>query len=977
MTQSFNFFEQESLPIPEISVAQARQFVRETYGIEGTVIELGSQQDANFLVDAPAGKYVLKVSNAAFTHADLDAQDQAAAQVARQEPDIQVPTALPGLDGSTVQPVLLGDRPTHARLVTFVAGDVLSAGQYLAPEVIAQLGRLAGRTSRALAGFEGDVPARALQWDLRHAEEVVSRLADAVTVPGGAEAARAAATSAGKALAPYAGNLPVQVIHGDLTDDNVIAAVDGNGRPRPVGVIDFGDLMESWAIAELAVTCANVLSYSADLATMLPAIKEFDRIRPITDDELAALGPLVVLRAAALMVSGHHQTQVDGDNRYAAENLVREWQIFERATSIPLDVLSALIRSSVRPPGQPGSAAGSALLWAAGRPAAATELDLSVTSTDFDPACLLAEEPELVAAAEAVGRATSTVAYSPFLQPRLARTRLNSHTVPESVGTGAEFFSAEELELRAPWAGHVQQYDDGLALQGTDGTALWLSSQNLAGTAQGAVESGQLLGRLTPGSKFARLRIQLTRLDRKPPFFVPAALAAAWAQSCLDPAGLIDQAAANPAPAVDGSSLLTRRDSSFATVQEHYFREPPQIERGWRNHLFDVGGRSYLDMVNNVSILGHGHPRLAAAIERQWRLLNTNSRFHYGAVVEFSERLSALLPEPLNAVFLVNSGTEADDLALRLAWANTGRRDVVAVREAYHGWSDATDAISTSLADNPAALETRPSWVHTVAAPNSYRGQYRGVDAHRYAEDAVARIEQLSRDGKPPAAFLAEPFYGNAGGMALPDGYLQQVYAAVRQAGGLCIADEVQVGYGRLGDHFWGFEQQGVVPDIVTVAKSMGNGHPLGAVITTAGIAAGYRSQGYFFSSAGGSPVSCVAGLTVLDVLRDEQLQENARLVGNHLRQRLDELAGRHPIIGAVHGMGLYLGVELVRDRVTLEPAAAETAAICERMRELGVIMQPTSDRLCVLKIKPPLGIGIADADFFSDTLDRVLTEGW
>jgi 4-aminobutyrate aminotransferase-like enzyme len=213
--------------------------------------------------------------------------------------------------------------------------------------------------------------------------------------------------------------------------------------------------------------------------------------------------------------------------------------------------------------------------------------------------------------------------------------------------------------------------------------------------------------------------------------------------------------------------------------------------------------------------------------------------------------------------------------------------------------------------------------------------------------------------------------------MALPDGYLQAVYAAVRRAGGLCIADEVQVGYGRLGNHFWGFEQQGVVPDIVTVAKAMGNGHPLGAVITTAGIAAGYHSQGYFFSSAGGSPVSCVAGTTVLDVLRDEQLQENARVVGDHLRARLLELADRHPIIGAVHGMGLYVGVELVRDRTTLEPAPMETAAICERMRELGVIMQPTSDRLCVLKIKPPLGVTIPDADFFADALDRVLTEGW
>jgi len=302
---------------------------------------------------------------------------------------------------------------------------------------------------------------------------------------------------------------------------------------------------------------------------------------------------------------------------------------------------------------------------------------------------------------------------------------------------------------------------------------------------------------------------------------------------------------------------------------------------------------------------------------------------------------------------------------------------VLAVREAYHGWSDATDAVSTSVADNPNALATRPPWVHTLAAPNAFRGMYRGAESRRYAEDAVAHVQDMVVEGHAPAAFLCEPFYGNAGGMALPDGYLAAIYAAVREAGGLCIADEVQVGYGRLGEHFWGFQQQGVLPDIVTVAKAMGNGHPLGAVITSRAIAEGYRGQGYFFSSAGGSPVSCIAGLTVLDVLRDEGLQENARVVGAHLKRRLLDLADRHPIIGAVHGMGLYLGVELVRDRQTLEPATAETAAICERLRELGVIMQPTSDRLCVLKIKPPLGISAADADYFADALDRVLTEGW
>ena len=199
----------------------------------------------------------------------------------------------------------------------------------------------------------------------------------------------------------------------------------------------------------------------------------------------------------------------------------------------------------------------------------------------------------------------------------------------------------------------------------------------------------------------------------------------------------------------------------------------------------------------------------------------------------------------------------------------------------------------------------------------------------------------------------------------------------VRARGGVCIADEVQVGYGRLGHYFWGFEQQGVVPDIITVAKGMGNGHPLGAVITTKAIADALEKEGYFFSSAGGSPVSSVVGMTVLDIMRDEELQENARTVGDHLKRRLEALGQRFSIVGAVHGMGLYLGLEFVRDRETLAPATEETAAICDRLLELGVIMQPTGDYLNVLKIKPPLCLSQESADFFADMLERVLSDGW
>jgi len=338
--------------------------------------------------------------------------------------------------------------------------------------------------------------------------------------------------------------------------------------------------------------------------------------------------------------------------------------------------------------------------------------------------------------------------------------------------------------------------------------------------------------------------------------------------------------------------------------------------------------------------------------------------------------LLELAPDAMDRVFLVNSGTEANDLAIRLAWAYSGGRDMLSVLEAYHGWSVATDAISTSIADNPQALSTRPDWVHPVTAPNTYRGEFRGSDsAPDYVRSVDHTLAKLAGQERQVAGFICEPVYGNAGGISLPPGYLQQVYAKVRAQGGVCIADEVQVGYGRLGHYFWGFEEQGVVPDIITMAKGMGNGQPLGAVITRREIAEALEAEGYFFSSAGGSPVSCRIGLAVLDVMDKEQLWENARVVGGHFKARLEALIDKHPLVGAVHGSGFYLGVELIRDRETLEPATEETAYLCDRLRELGIFMQPTGDYLNILKIKPPMCTTRQSVDFFVNTVSKVLDE--
>ncbi len=964
----FDFFSTAELPVPAVTADRASAIAREHFGLDVSATELGSQQDANFLLcesgGRPAG--VLKIANPAFSRIELEAQDAAAAFIAAGEGLRAATNIAPAAKPAIAE--IAGETTLFARILRYLPGGTLSGEAYLSPIHAAALGEVAGRTARALAGFEHPGVDRILQWDLRHGLRTVEVLADHITDAGRRQVVESAASQAWQVVADVADDLPVQVIHGDITDDNVVCGGDG----VPDGLIDFGDLTRSWTVAELAVAVSAVLRHEGgEPAAAMPCIEAFHAVRPLSPAEVEALWPLVVVRAAVLVVSGVHQTSIDAENVYASANLDHEWRIFERAVSIPLDVMTAQIRHLLGVAHHLESVTGGSLIDGLD-PDRVVRLDLSADADAMNGGAWLDPGAEDRLAAEALSAGAAAV-MSTFGQPRLTRSAILSHESPATVATGVQLWPGTTLALSAPWAGVVEVNATGISLTGTAGTVEVRGELGLEVGDGQAVTAGAALGTID-----GPVWIQCLRHPSgiAVPDFVRPEYAAGWLHAVSDPAALLGVPAV--ASAFDDSALLReRRARAYASVQEHYYREPPRIERGWREHLISTDGRAYLDMVNNVAILGHGHTELADAVDRQWRRLNTNSRFNYEAVVRLSERLAATLPDPLDTVFLVNSGSEADDLALRLAMATTGRHDIVAVAEAYHGWTYATDAISTSIADNPNALTTRPAWVHTVPSPNAFRGEYRGAEASKYAPEAVAIIEDLVAQGKPPAAFICEPFYGNAGGMALPDGYLRAVYGAVRAAGGLAIADEVQVGYGRTGRWFWAFEQQDVVPDIVCVAKAMGNGQPLGAVITTKAIADAYRSCGYFFSSAGGSPVSSVVGLTVLDVLERDGLQENALIVGDHLKSRISELATRHPLIGTVHGSGLYMGVELVRDRETLEPAVAETAGICERMRELGVIVQPTGDRQNVLKMKPPMVITRESADFFVDMLDRVLSTGW
>ncbi|CAL8385186.1 unnamed protein product [Arctogadus glacialis] len=411
-----------------------------------------------------------------------------------------------------------------------------------------------------------------------------------------------------------------------------------------------------------------------------------------------------------------------------------------------------------------------------------------------------------------------------------------------------------------------------------------------------------------------------------------------------------------------------------------FSHDPLKIVRARGQYMYDENGQQYLDCINNVAHVGHSHPAVVRAGTQQMELLNTNSRFLHDNLVLYAERLQATLPDPLSVCYFVNSGSEANDLALRLAWQYTGHRDVITLDNAYHGHVSSLIDISPYKFHQLSDDEHKQS-VHVAPSPDVYRGKFRADHpdpALAYSDEVRDIITRAHERGGKIAAFIAESLQSCGGQVVPPPGYFQKVAAHVRAAGGVVIADEVQVGFGRVGSHFWGFQLQGedFVPDIVTMGKPIGNGHPMSCVVTTREVAQAFMAAGMeYFNTFGGNPVSCAIGLAVLDVIQNEDLQGNALRVGAHLSRLLGGLKETHPLVGDVRGPGLFVGVELVRDRVKLTPATAEAQEVIYKLKEQHVLLSADGPHRNVLKIKPPMCFSREDAERVVEKIHLVLSE--
>jgi 4-aminobutyrate aminotransferase-like enzyme/Ser/Thr protein kinase RdoA (MazF antagonist) len=1005
---------------PTLTLADAARIAEQHFGIAGNVTDLLGERDRNFKVATETGKaFVLKVSQEAEDISQLECENAALAWIADRAPSLPIASILNASDGNTIVRVAGSDGTEHfARVMTHLPGKVLAKAAPHSASLLDNLGAGLGTLDGALADFEHEATKREFLWDLARARVVIERHRASVTEPERQATIDHVIRLWDRAVEPALGELRRSVIYNDSNDYNILVNADPSKAREVSGFVDFGDMVESYTICELAIAMAYVmLGKRKPLAAASAVTAGYHRSHPITDREVDLLFPLACARLAVSVCVSAARSAENPNDDYLRVSEDPAWRTLERLTTIDPQFARAFLRvrtgeftalPTVRPLSRwlrVHREEFAAVVDPDPRSALTTILDLSVGSTLLpDPVAMagtndlsdvLFGEMTRVGAAIGIGR---------YNEPRLWYTSdgfAGADGDRRTIHIAVDLFVPAGTFVRAPLDGVVESVQENAGLldygptvilrhEPPDGPPFYTLYGHLsrsvltqlarrdnvsAGKTFAELGTFQENGNWPPHLHFQIISDLLGTVGNFPGV-VPADERDVWTALCPDPNLILGlEKDVQYESGVRERTLLDQRRALVGPSLNLSYARPLQIVRGRGVTLYDVEGREYLDCVNNVCHVGHCHPKVVQAIQRQAGVLNTNTRYLHENIVRYAEQLTARLPSDLTVCFFVNSGSEANDLALRIARTVTGRPGVIVIDGAYHGHTQSLIDASPYKFAGPGGAGQQP-YVYTIPMPDPYRGSHPGADsAEEYAAYVTRAVHAMRVAGQEPAAFIAESLLGCGGQIEPPPDYLRHAFDNAREAGALCIADEVQVGFGRMGSHFWGFETQRATPDIVTMGKPIGNGHPLGAVVTTRAVADAFANGMEYFNTFGGNPVSCAAGLAVLEVIREEHLQRNAHTVGGDLKLVLSELAEKHAIIGEVRGRGLFLGIELVRDRDTRTPATMQARYIIERLRAERILLSRDGADNNVLKFKPPMVFDARDADRLVTALDRILGE--
>ena len=1003
--------------------AQAVRLARELYGLETSARALPGEYDDNFHLTSAAGHaFVLKVMHPAREHSFIDLQCQALTHLAQRSPHLPLPRVKPNRSGELFTSMAAADGSRRlVWLLTFVVGTALAEVCPHTPEVLGDLGRFLGEMDTALQSFTHAAAHRELKWDSSRAawiRDFVKHIADAQRR---ALVEKFLALYEAEVL-PLLTRLRSSVIYGDANDHNVLVSNPWPPPRKVVGVIDFGDMHHGLTVSEPAIAAAYaILGKEEPLPAAGAIVAGYHRAFPLDDLELRVLYALIGTRLAVSVTNSAHRKTIKPDDPYVTVSEAAAWEALERLAKIHPRFAHYTFRAACGLPPVPqgeeikrwlevhaGSAAS--ILDVDVGTAQSVVFDLSVGST-FLGADPRASETAILSEKifREMKRAGASVGVGRYDEPRLLYSAPlfgsagNPTSERRTIHLGIDLFAEQGTTLHAPLDGVVHivannssplDYGPLVILRHeTSGReefftlyghlskdtleSLKVGQRVARGQPFARVGSAQENGGWTPHLHF-QIILDVLELGADFPGVAYASQRSVWTSLSPNPNVLLG-IPADRFPAKEPAFLetLAARQARLGRNLSVSYQHPLKIVRGWMQYLYDETGRAYLDVYNNVPLVGHSHPRVVQAAQAQLALLNTNTRYLHDNVNRYAERLTELLPDPLRVCFFVNSGSEANELALRLARTHTAKEDVIVLEHAYHGHTSTLIDISPYKFNGPGGSGKKP-WVHVAPLADDFRGPYRREDKQagaKYARDVEEILERARAEGRGVAAYIAETLPSVGGQIVFPPDYLAEVYRHLRRADAVCIADEVQVGFGRLGTHFWGFETQGVVPDIVVLGKPIGNAFPLAAVVTTPEIANSFNNGMEFFSTFGGNPVACAAGLAVLDVLEEENLRPHALRLGAHLIEGLKSLQVRHALIGDVRGSGLFLGIDLVLDRETREPAPLQASYVVNRLRDCGILTGADGPHHNVIKLRPPLVFSAADAELFVNRLDAILQE--
>lgn len=995
----------------ESLISFAQYLAREQFGLTGKIKQLPGELDFNFSIETDTQKYILKIANHNEKRLNLELQNAMINHLAQSTGLISSRVCL-SKNRNEIEEVVLNHENRFARVLTWIEGRVLASVNPHSPALLFHLGEMCGNLCLALQDFDHPGAHRFMKWDPSQAAWVKEHLSKF-------EGERKETVQHFYSLFEREGlpcfpRLRKSVNYNDANDYNVLVSHDVND-PQVPGVIDFGDAVYTHTVNELAIAIAYAaMGKPNPLEAACHIVRGYHAKFPLTDDELRVLFTLVGTRLLISVVCSELNRLDHPENTYLQISDRPAWDLLEKWKKISPAFAYYSFRHACNLEACPKSVHFSH--WAkenfmkVSSPciSGSAWLDLGVGSADLATMSEVLDDDKLHKRIVALVDSHGGKAFGKYNEARAIyatpayEIQLNDGLTWRTVHIGLDFFCNAGSEVKAAYDGTVHSFADNHAYRDYGPTIILehriseeltfytlyghLSRQSLTSISVGKkVKAGEAIGtvgeRNENGSWTPHLHfhVMLDMLGKSGDFIgvCTPEEAAIWKSICPDPSLLLTGNYSSKENSLTKEEIISFRKQHVGKNLSISYKQPIKMVRGAGQYLIDELGKRYLDTVNNVAHVGHENERVVKAGQRQMAVLNTNTRYLHENLVKFVEELLATMPRALNVAFVVNSGSEANELAMRLAKNYTGQRDMIVSEVGYHGNTNGCIDISSYKFDRKGG-KGKPDHVQVIPIPDVYRGIYRAEEGNtgsKYARHVKQTIDDLYALGRKPAALIFESVISCGGQVELPLNFLKEAYAYTRAAGGVCVADEVQTGCGRAGDHFWAFQQHDVVPDIVTIGKPIGNGHPLGVVVTTQSIADAFKNGMEYFNTFGGNPVSCAIGLEVLRVVREENLQQNAKVVGGYLKDGLRNLMKDFAIIGDVRGPGLFIGFELVKDRMTKAPATSQASYFANRMRDKGILMSTDGPHENVLKIKPPIIFSKTDADFLLENIESVLKE--